>query len=77
MGRILPSGGVASGRVCACSLRSRIVFLNLKQFQNPKIGLKDTAMYRDGLKMGGFFIAVKFHQGRPVKRNVSKWMDFH
>ena len=25
-GRILPIGGVASGRVCACSLRSRLVF---------------------------------------------------
>ena len=25
-GYILPIGGVASGRVCACSLRSRIVF---------------------------------------------------
>ena len=24
-GRILPTGGAASGRVCACSLRSRLV----------------------------------------------------
>ena len=27
---ILPIGGVALGRVCACSLRSRLVFLSLQ-----------------------------------------------
>ena len=31
-GWILPIGGVASGRVCACSLRSRLFFLVFQFF---------------------------------------------
>ena len=33
-GGILPRGGVASGRVCACSLRSRLVLPNFSIFIN-------------------------------------------
>ena len=34
LGFILPSGGVPSGRVCACSLRSRLVFFTYQYVQN-------------------------------------------
>ena len=35
-GWILPIGGVASGRVCACSLRSRLVFCMISLLRIPK-----------------------------------------
>ena len=40
-GWILPVGGVASGRVCACSLRSKLVYIHFQNksfFQKPEWG---------------------------------------
>ena len=31
-GRILPTGGAASGRVCTCSLRSRLVYTGTREY---------------------------------------------
>ena len=36
-GRIKPSGGVALGRVCVCSLHSRLVFFNLSLQLKPLV----------------------------------------
>ena len=38
-GMILPIGGVASGRVCACSLRSRLVYLGLSPSESQGLHL--------------------------------------
>ena len=46
-GWILPTGGASSGRVCACSLRSRLVYLGLKivsmQRHQPKLFVRMVA----------------------------------
>ena len=36
-GWILPIGGVALGRVCACSLRSRLVFIDAQFVERTKL----------------------------------------
>ena len=38
-GRILPSGGVVLGRVCVCSLRSRLVLFTYRHIINSQIVL--------------------------------------
>ena len=39
-GWILPVGGVASGRVCACSLCSRLVLIHINRNKRAKLGLQ-------------------------------------
>ena len=47
--RILPSGGVESGRVCACSLRSRLV-------------LTTTGIILDFFRKGGYCLVMELYR---------------
>ena len=51
-GWILPIGGVALGRVCACSLRSRLVQRNIEHFWQHVLFLESTVLYSAIAKTG-------------------------